>query len=791
MSTSAASFPHRLIAMLAAQFLLVMFATCALADQPSSLHEADLDQIGALVQSEIAAGRIPGAVVEIGQGDRIIYRRAFGYRELQPRRIAMTPDTIFDLASLTKPVATAVAIMQLRERGKIDLDTPVARYWPRFARNGKERITIRELMTHYSGLAPDLSLRGEWHGYAAAIRLIEDAQPLHPPGTHYEYSDINFEALGEVVRRVAKVPLDEYCRRNIFQPLALADTGFTPPPRERSHIAPTEYLDSHLRIGEVHDPTAARMGGIAGHAGLFSTADDLATFARMLLHGGRSGQVAILTQRSIDEMTMPSAAVRSGNLERARGLGWDVAAPLCANREQLLPVGSYGHLGFTGTMLWIDPISSTYVIVLTNRTYPNDTGDAGPLRREILTLLSDRLGPLSEDQIIEYRPGLNSFCALAEASEASHVVTGAEVIAAEGFTRHTRVGLITNQTGVINSGRRDIDAFAHARGMTLRAIFTPEHGLYGDIEGRIASGIEPISGLRSFSLYGAHLRPDDAMLDGLDAIVFDVQDSGARFYTYVTTMAYAMEEAARHGLDFYVLDRPNPISSAAVEGPLMDAGLKSFTGYFPLPTRHGMTIGELAEMFNGENHLGARLHVIQMRDYHRYQWFDQTGLRWTPPSPNLRTLAETALYPGVGMIEGANVSVGRGTATPFELVGTPWIDSDAMLVYLRARNINGVSFTAADFTPSVDSYAAERCHGVRIALADRLALDSPELGIELISALHHLYPDKFKIDATLAMVGSQRTLDELKAGDDPRQIAAHWQPQLDQFRILRARYLLY
>ena len=791
MSTPAASFPHRFNAMLASHLLAAMMIAASAMATPVRLHEADLNQIGAIVQSEIAAGRIPGAVVEIGQGDQVVYRSAFGYRELQPNRIAMTPDTIFDLASLTKPVATAVAIMQLRERGQIDLDSPVAAYWPRFARNGKERITIRELMTHYSGLAPDLGLRVKWHGYAFAMKLIEDVAPLHPPGTHYEYSDINFEALGEVVGRVAKLPLDQYCRRNIFQPLALADTGFTPPARELSRIAPTGYVDGHLRIGEVHDPTAARMGGIAGHAGLFSTADDLAVFARMLLDGGRAGDATILSARSIHEMTMPSVAVASHNLARARGLGWDLGAPLCANREQLLPVGSYGHLGFTGTMLWIDPISLTYVIVLTNRTYPSDTGDAGPLRREIITLVSERLGRLSEGQVLKCLPGLNSFCALAARSSDSHVVTGADVVAAEGFAHHVRIGLITNQTGRTDSGQRDIEAFSHVRGVTLRAIFTPEHGLHGDVEGLIASGIEPISGLRSFSLYGTKLRPDDAMLEGLDAIVFDVQDSGARFYTYLTTMAYGIEAAARRGIDFYVLDRPNPISSAAVEGPVMDAGLKSFTGYFPLPTRHGMTIGELAEMFNRENHIGARLHVIKMRDYHRHEWFDQTGLRWTPPSPNLRTLIEATLYPGVGMIEGANVSVGRGTDTPFEVVGAPWIDSGAMLAYLRKRDIDGVSFTAIDFAPSTDTYAGERCYGVRISLDNRLALDSPQLGIELISALHHLYPDKFKIDATLSMIGSQRTLDELKSGDDPKQIAAEWQPQLDRFHILRAKYLLY
>jgi uncharacterized protein YbbC (DUF1343 family)/CubicO group peptidase (beta-lactamase class C family) len=760
---------------------------------PLRLHEADLQPLATIVQSEIEAGTIHGAVVEIGQGNGVVYRRAFGYREIEPRRVAMTPDTIFDLASLTKPVATAIAIMQLHERGKIDLDAPVARYWPGFARNGKRRITIRHLLTHYSGLAPDLDLHLSWNGYSIAMKMIEKATPRHPPGTHYEYSDINFEALGEVVRRVARVPLDEYCRTHIFTPLRMTDTGFNPAAQETSRIAPTEYVGGKLRIGEVHDPTAARMGGIAGHAGLFSTADDLATFAKMLLGGGHAGAVVILSPRSVDEMTIPESPADATEESHPRGLGWDLGAPLCANREQLLPVGSYGHLGFTGTMLWIDPVSSTWAIVLTNRTYPDGAGDAGPVRREILTLISDRLGPVSEKRIVECRPSLNAFCSLAERSSHPTVLSGADVLAENGFAqlKGRRVGLITNQTGITKAGTRDIEALSHTRGLMLRAIFSPEHGLHGDLDDRVASGIEPVTGLHFYSLYGEMRRPSAPMLDGLDAVVFDVQDSGGRFYTYITTMAYAMEEAAHRGIDFYVLDRPNPISGGFVQGPIMDADLKSFTGYFPLPTRHGMTVGELAEMFNRENHIGARLHVIGMRGYARSDWFDQTGLRWTPPSPNLRSLTEATLYPGVAMLEGANVSVGRGTDTPFELMGAPWIDSAALLAYLDQRRIPGIRVQSADFTPSADTYAGRNCHGVRISIEDRRALDSPAVGIELIAALQHLYPDDFRIDATLSMIGSRRTLEQIKSGVDPRQIVARWQPELEKFRILRARYLLY
>jgi uncharacterized protein YbbC (DUF1343 family) len=251
-------------------------------------------------------------------------------------------------------------------------------------------------------------------------------------------------------------------------------------------------------------------------------------------------------------------------------------------------------------------------------------------------------------------------------------------------------------------------------------------------------------------------------------------DSGARFFTYVTTIAYVMEAAARHGIDFYVLDRPNPISAGVVQGPVMDANLKSFTGYFPLPTRHGMTVGELAEMFNRENRIGAHLHVIRMRGYQRQSWYDQTDLRWIGPSPNLRTLGEAALYPGVGMLEGANVSVGRGTDTPFQVIGAPWLEPDKLLKYLNARGIVGVKFETADFEPSADKFAHQLCHGIKIDVEDRNALASPALGAELAAALYRLYPHEFRVDSTLGMVGSSRVLDQLKAGQNPKSIERDW-----------------
>jgi CubicO group peptidase (beta-lactamase class C family) len=354
------------------------------------LSQNGLAPIGDIVNHEIEAGRIRGAVVEVGQRGRIVYRRAFGDREIKPERLAMTPDTIFDLASLTKVVATSVAIMQLKERHKIDLDAPVTRYWPGFGRNGKGTITVREMLTHYSGLPADLNLEPRWLGYRTALRMIETEKPLDPPGAHYRYSDINFEVLGELVHRVSGLALEVYSRVNIFDPLRMTDTFFKPPAADRTRIAPTGYTEGRLRLGEVHDPTAARMGGVAGHAGLFSTAADLANFAQMMLNRGNWHGIQILSQHSVDEMTnieSPAGAVH------LRGLGWDLAAPFCSDRDQFAQVGSYVHTGFTGTMIWIDPGTESYVIILTNRTYPSGAGDAGPLRQQLVHLISNSLGP--------------------------------------------------------------------------------------------------------------------------------------------------------------------------------------------------------------------------------------------------------------------------------------------------------------------------------------------------------------------------------------------------------------
>lgn len=762
------------------------------------LSEKALAALAPVVEEAIRAGKCPGAVLLVGHQGKVVYRRSFGHRALVPEKLAMTPDTIFDMASLTKVMATAPAIMQLVEQGKIRLEDPVEKYWPEFKSNGKETISISELLTHYSGLRPDLDLIPAWTGYETGLRKILFERPVAPPGTRFIYSDINFETLGEIVRQVSGQPLDVYCAEHIFKPLGMKDTGFKPASALRSRIAPTQYqsgTSGKLLLGEVHDPTAYITGGVAGHSGLFSTADDLRIFAQMMLDGGSFGTARILSPLSVEKMTSPQSPPRKTDV---RGLGWDIDSPYSSSRGELFPIGSYGHTGFTGTSIWIDPYSKTYVILLTNRVHPDGKGNVTDLRAKVSTIVAAALGLSSTEKIVTNRCPLTGNSEFEKSYRVfplrnGNVQTGIDVLEAENFAPlvGVRVGLITNHTALDAGGRRTIDLLYRAPGVKLLALFSPEHGLTGEEEGRIPSSREPVTGLPVYSLYGKTERPTDQMLEGLDALVFDLQDAGVRFYTYITTLGYAMEAAAKKGIAFYVLDRPNPINGSLVEGPILENELRSFVGYFALPVRHGMTVGELAEMFNQEKNLGAKLHVIKMRGWRRTDWYDETGLRWVNPSPNLRTLLEATLYSGVAVVEGANLSVGRGTDVPFEVLGAPWIDSRKLADYLNARHIQGVRFLPVDFTPRRNPFQGEVCHGVQIVLLDREALEAPEMGLEIAAALDRLFPKDFQLEKTLPLLGARWVLQAIREGEDPRRIAYRWEASLEQFRRMRAKYLLY
>jgi len=791
----------RLFKILSILILYILIEQCIFAialayakeDFSLKLRKEQQAAISLCIKKEIRRGKIPGAVVLIGNKENILYRRAFGYRAIKPEKLPMKVNTIFDIASLTKVIATTTAIMQLSEHGKIHIEDTVVKYWPEFGANGKEQITVKELLTHYSGLRPDLPVKPDWSGYDTSLQMIVTEHPVFPPGTRYMYSDINFIALGEVVRRVSGKPLDKYCAENIFNPLKMFDTFFSPSPDQRKRIAPTQYKNGGVRMlcGEVHDPIAYRMGGVAGHAGLFSTADDLSLFAQMLVNCGTLKNINILRSDTINKMISPQTPAGKMPL---RGLGWEIGSLSSSNDNGFLANGSYGHLGYTGTSLWIDPLSKTYVIILTNRVHPDGRGDVKALRTNIKKIISSslekkyvRTGAVSKK--------LDTGCSDKEQSTRKNKLqTGIDILEEKKFAPLSgmNVGLITNHSGRNSSGERTVDLLFKAKNLKLKVIFSPEHGFFGNNEENQNNSFrEPKTGLIVYSLYGKINRPTKAMLKGLDALVFDIQDTGVRFYTYLTTLAYAMEAASKSGISFYVLDRPNPITASIVQGPIIDEDLTSFVNYFSMPIRYGMTIGELAKMFKDKKKINVDLHIIKMCGYKRTDWYDDTGLTWINPSPNIRTLTEALLYPGVAIVEGSNVSVGRGTDTPFEILGAPWIDAEELSDYLNHRKIQGVRFTPINFIPSKNRFKDETCHGVRINLLDREVFDPTELGIEILSALHRLFPMSFQIDKTLDIIGARWILRAIKNGEDPDNIVQKWQDSLKEFLAIRSKYLLY
>jgi uncharacterized protein YbbC (DUF1343 family)/CubicO group peptidase (beta-lactamase class C family) len=751
------------------------------------------------------------------------------------------------------------------------------------------------------------------------------ASPLTTtPGTHFEYSDVNYIVLGALIEKLSGQPLDIYASEHIFKPLGMTVTRYLPigeacgesaaiPPPSRSDVqrklwpsfhehtkfvcaksewdatslvpntAPTQHDDQgtpatnpnfdHLLRGTVHDPSTRRMGGVAGHAGVFSTAADLSLFAQALLDrlAGRPSDFP-LTRASLQLMTtpqqpataLPGATVFTPDGHPTtgiaqRGFGWDINSAFSRPRGSIFPTtgsghsASFGHTGFTGTSLWLDPYSNTYVILLANSVHPRGNPPISPLRGEVATAAARALNlynsAAANPQASRYpeasasglsTPPQNGLQPLGSALANSGEPTepGIDILESTNFAalaeaaarhnNHLRIGLLTNQTGLDSHGVRTIDILSHSLPqVTLTTLFSPEHGIFGLKDSTtIGPETDPTTHLPVISLYGpkdSDKRPSPDQLKDLDAIVIDLQDAGVRFYTYETVTGYFLEaaacEAARgHPLKVIVLDRPNPINGDAVQGPVSNTA-PSYVDYMPLPIRHGLTLGELAQYIHGEQPVTcapsttpiknpAHLTVVPMQNWHRDAFFDQTSLTWTNPSPNLRSPTEAILYPALGMLDFTNISVGRGTTTPFELFGagtTPatkdapsqpiWFNATEAAAYLTARKIPGVAFTPTTALIADDAnhypYHGQTIPAVRLTLTDRNALDSPELGIEIISALHHLYPTHFTLAQTAPLIANAETSAALARNEDPRTIAVSWAAALATFHARSAPYLIY
>lgn len=734
-----------------------------------------LNRIDEAVAGAINRGDCPGAVVLVVHGDDVVFRKAYGNRALQPQKVPMTVDTVFDMASLTKPVATATSAWLLMEHGKLRLSEKVATYWPEFAANGKGDVTVEHLFVHTSGLTADNALADYKDGKADALKRVA-ALPLEAPaGTRFRYSDVGFIVLGELVERLGGKPLDEFARSNVFEPLGMTDTGFRPGDNLKARCAPTGQRDGKWLAGEVHDPRSAAVGGVAGHAGLFGTADDLARYARMVLRGGELDGKRVLSPLSVRLMT--ASLPGPGGL---RSRGWDVDTSFSAPRGDHFPRGEgFGHTGFTGTSIWFDLPSKTAVIVLTNRVHISERVQVTALRKQVANIVAETVGRTGGKE---------------QAARATPVKCGIDVLEAERFARlkDRKVGLVTNHTGRDRQGLATADVLHTAPGMKLVALFSPEHGIRGELDQSIiADTTDAATGLPVWSLYGKRRKPDAETLKGVDTLVYDIQDIGCRFYTYISTLGHVLEAGAEHKVKVVVLDRPNPIGGVAVDGPLTDPGRESFVAYHALPIRHGLTVGELARLFVAERKLNVELEVVKCEGWKRGDLFDQTNLAWVNPSPNMRNLTAALLYPGIGLLETTNLSVGRGTERPFEWVGAPWLDGPKLAASLNAVGLPGVRFVPVTLTPSSSVHAKKACGGVNIIVDDWAKFDPLRTGLTVAANLRDLFPDQWQTERYDRLLVHKATYEAFKAGSSPSELLKNWVEEVKLFRDRRKAYLLY
>ncbi|HKP61237.1 MAG TPA: exo-beta-N-acetylmuramidase NamZ domain-containing protein [Polyangiales bacterium] len=761
----------------------------------------EIPEIDALVESAISEHKLPGAVVAIGRRDGLRFLKAYGDRAIYPQREAMTTDTVFDLASLTKAVSTGTLVMQLAAAGKLDLDVPAARYLPAIAAFNRGTPTVRDLLLHGSGLPPVAPLRDYRGDVTAALAQIARIKPIAPPGQRFAYSDLGFIALGALLEQVTGQNLTQLSEQRLFAPLGMSDTRYRPDERLWPRIAPTERIDARRAAlmsdadlggapqghflgggpegslphgvirGQVHDPRAFRLGGVAGHAGVFSTARDLSRFARMLLGHGQLDGARVLPASAVDTLTTPHMLG-----DDVRALGWDMRTRYSGLRGKRLSAHAFGHGGFTGTSLWIDPDRDLFVIFLSNRVHPDGKGYVIPLAGAI----ADRAVSAMARQ-----PPAATSC------KRSSVLTGIDVLRRDGFAalRGKRVGLVVHNASRARDGVPTLALLQKAPGVTLGALFAPEHGLASNSEGALKDTSQ--AGLPVYSLFGKTRKPTPEMLRGLDAIVFDLQDVGVRFFTYMSTLRYILEAAAEAGIEVIVLDRPNPSGALHAEGPLLDANVETFVNYHRLPVLHGLTAGELAELLNRERKIDAKLSVVPLEGYARDMQFADTDSTWYAPSPNLPTPDAALLYPATGLLESSNLSVGRGTDYPFAFVGAPWLSGPALAAALERRGLPGVKFEPLAITPHSDRYRGQLCSGVRLSLTERHAFEPVLTGVSIAHEVLKQVGAQYRAQDIGRLLGDARALSALAQGTPPEELESLWERELLRFERVRRRYLRY
>lgn len=741
---------------------------------PSGLYEDDFDleslsYIDDFIESEIDKG-FPGAVLLVMKDGKIVKHSAYGYKlkyesgkELV-NPVAMTKDTLFDLASNTKIYATTLAIIKLVDEGKIELNDPVEKYLPNFKDNEndpikmKKYVTISHLLNHSSGLPANFKFYNP--KYAKEYYSIEREQTIeylmeiplvYEPGSKDLYSDIGFMILGVIIEEVTGQPLDSYVEENIYRPLGLKRTVFSPLKNgfKKDEIAATELngntrdynidfpnIRTYTLQGEVHDEKAFySMGEVSGHAGLFSTAEELGILSQMILNGGKIGNYYFASEETVKAFMEPS------DITPFRTLGWSRAG--IEGQEgyfgEYASPNTIGHTGWTGTFSHIDPENNIIVILLTNKKHtPVSYSFNGKLNGFVGdNFETGRYGKiLSMVYNAYYKKHPNKRPPVRLAID--------RINQYENIFKDKKIGLITNHTGINSQQETTIDVLYEK--FDLVALFSPEHGIRGSAKAgeSIKNSIDEKTGLSVYSLYGKTRRPTEEMLKDIDILAFDMQDIGARFYTYISTMAYAMEACAQYDKTFVVFDRPNPIGGK-VEGNILDSSFQSFIGVYPIPQRHGMTVGELARLFNGEYEIGCKLIVIPMARWTRDLYYEETGLNiWQAPSPNMPNIDTALVYPGTCLFEGTNISEGRGTSKPFRIIGAPWINGEELAKEMGKLNLSGVEFEAVTFIPMENKYQGQHCEGVEIIVTDRENFNPVMAAVYLLNTIQKLYPEKIE-----------------------------------------------
>lgn len=715
--------------------------------------EEELYDLSVFMDSEIENG-FPGAVLLIAQGGQVVYHEAFGYKQKyngseEVPYIPMTTDTLFDLASLTKAYSGALSSMKLVNDGLLSLETPINDY----NQDYNSQINLGHLLSHTSGMTSyyrffDPKYTSDQDNYSinrtTTMSYIPSLDLAYEPGKGQGYSDIGYMALTDIIEKASGLTLDQYAKEHIYDPLNLSQTLYKPYTLFGTDVfAATERngntrdlryewpdVRTHTLIGEVHDELCYySMNEVSAHAGLFSTADEVAIMAQTLLNRGGYGDLELVSRGIVDSFTSPSTYYDR------YGYGFDIAShPRNYYRYGLLTSDSaYGKTGWTGTISLIDPEYDLVVVLLTNKRHaPYEDGNFITAEME-----AARYGSVMT-RIYEHLLDQSSSYIASEdkTSNKSTVTTGLGIDQFDpSLFDNQSVGLICNTTSMSSNGMATLDTFNTQTNLT--AVFAPEHGL----EAQMAAGEQVTDStydhLDVYSLYGSTKKPTSNMLADIDVMAFDIQDVGVRYYTYIYTMIYSMEACAENNIPFVVYDRPN-IMGEHVFGNAINEDYSSFIGDYNLHTVYGLTIGELAHYINDTYDIGCDLTVVEMSDYY-YQYYEDTGIEFIAPSPNMRTLDTALLYPGTCLIEGTNLSEGRGTDYPFQTIGAPFINPYRLADTLNELGLEGVEIIPTSFIPHSSKHTDKLCYGVHIKVVDPYVVNPIEVGIGLMYTLEVLY----------------------------------------------------